>query len=645
MKMMKRVFEPIVIGDQKLVIPNRFVATAAVTLTCDENGYPAERFISYYEGKAKGGWGLILIEDTAVDKYGRSFDRVPGLWEDGQGEAMKELTRRVHQFDSKIFAQIYHAGRQTKPEVIDGECTTAPSRIIDPNTRAIPRALTTREVEEMVVKFGQAAYRAKQAGFDGVEVHAGHGYLVNEFLSHYSNKRVDKYGGNILNRCRFPLEILREIKKQCGEEFPVSMRISADEKVPGGITVEDAKVIAMLLEENGLDLINVSVAVNASVQYVTPPAAVRHGVYADLAAEIRQVVSIPVIGVGRVNDPFLAEGILRSEKCDLVGMLRASMADPELPNKAKEGRYEDIKICVGCLIGCSGHLAKGLSATCIFNPTMTRETEIPIKEAAVKKSVAVIGAGVGGMEFAITAARCGHEVTLIEKENVPGGQYLYAAIPPEKGEITAYLVWQQTQLNKLGVRMLMNTEATASLIDALEPDVAVVATGARPAFPPIPGVKESHVFSAIQVLAGADLPGKRGIVIGGGMVGAETAHHLSQHGYQVQAVVEMLPEILGDMPRNPKVYLTKALKEAGIDILTETVVKEITKEAVIVEKDGRRQELPADFVVIATGSRSCDHLVAALKGRVEKVLCLGDARKPGRALEAIHEGYELAVKL
>ncbi len=642
---MKRVFEPIRIGREKLEIPNRFAATAAVTLTCDKNGYPTEHFISYYEGKAKGGWGLIFIEDTAVDKYGRSFDRVPGLWEDGQGEAMKGLTRRVHKFGSRIFAQIYHAGRQTKPDVIDGECTIAPSRIIDPNTRATPRAMSVREIEEMVVKFGEAAYRAKQAGFDGVEVHAGHGYLVNEFLSHYSNKRVDKYGGNIRNRCRFALEILQEIKKRCGDGFPVSMRISADEKVPGGITIEDAKVIAMLLEENGLDLMNVSAAVNASVQYVTPPAAVRHGVYVDLAEEIKQVVSIPVIGVGRVNDPFLAEAVLESGKCDLVGMLRASMADPELPNKAKEGRFEDIKTCVGCLIGCSGHLAKGISATCIFNPVMTRETEIPVKEAEIKKSVAVIGAGVGGMEFAITAARCGHEVTLIEKENIPGGQYRYAAVPPEKGELTSFLVWQQTQLKKLGVRMLMNTEATASLIETLRPDVAVVAAGAKPVFPPIPGVKGPQVFTAIQVLAGEVLPGKKGIVIGGGMVGGETAYHLSSHGYQVQAIIEMLPEILGDMPRNPKIYLNKALKEAGIDILTETVVKEIAEGMVVIEADGRQQEIQTDFVVIATGSKSCGQLAEELQGKVEKVLCLGDAKQPRSALEAIHEGYELAVNL
>ena len=642
---MKQVLKPLQIGKGKLELANRFVATAAVTLTCDEKGYPTENFYSYYEGKAEGGWGLIIIEDTAVDKYGRSFTKVPGLWEDGQGDAMRELTRRVHRYDSKIFVQLYHAGRQTMPEAIWGESTTAPSRIIDPNTRAIPRAMTTQEVEAQVVKFAEAAYRAKQAGFDGVEVHAGHGYLVNEFLSHYSNKRVDKYGGNILNRCRFPLEILREIKKQCGEEFPVSMRISADEMVPGGITIEDAKVIAMLLEENGLDLINVSVAVNASVQKVTPPAAVRHGVYTDLASQIKTVAGIPVIGVGRINDPFLAEAILQSGKCDLVGMLRASMADPELPNKTKEGRYEDIRTCVGCLIGCSGHLPKGLSATCIFNPTMTRETEIPIKRAETRKTVVVIGAGVGGMEFALTAAQCGHEVTLIEKENVVGGQYRYAAIPPEKGELTAFLVWQQTQLKKAGVRVLMNTEATSSLIETMNPDVAVVATGAKPAFPPIPGINKSHVFSALQVLAGESLPGKRAVVIGGGMVGGETAHHLAQHGYQVVALVERLPEILGDMPRNPKLYLSAALKEAGTAILTAANVREITKEAVLIDKDGEEQEIPTDFVVIAAGSKSNHSLVEELKGKVETVLCLGDARQPRGALEAIHEGYELAVKL
>lgn len=343
----EKVFSPGKIGT--LTVPNRFTVTAAVTLTADEQGCATEHTISYYEAKAKGGWGLIITEDFAVDVSGKSFTRVPGLWDDSQITGYSDLTRRVHAYPSKIFCQIFHAGRQTTRTVLDGESPVAASRLIDPLNCETPRALTTAEVETLVVKFGDAAVRAQKAGFDGVEVHAGHGYLLNEFLSHYSNKRIDKYGGNILNRCRFATEVIQEIKRRCGADYPVGIRISAEEKVPGGLTIEDAKVISMLMVDAGVDYINVSAALNGSVgACVVPPAAVPHGVYTDYAEAVKKVVSVPVVGLGRINDPLLAESALLSEKCDFVGMLRASMADPELPKKVMENRIEDNGILPIC---------------------------------------------------------------------------------------------------------------------------------------------------------------------------------------------------------------------------------------------------------------------------------------------------------
>ena len=641
--MINELLKPKKIG--KITVPNRMVVTAAVTITCDENGYATENYCSYYEAKARGGWGLIITEDYAVDELGKSFTRVPGLWEDGQISSHAELTERVHKYNSVIFAQIFHCGRQTAPKNIGGQTPLAPSRIIDPKIGGTPRALTTAEVEELVTKFCNAAYRAKQAGFDGVEIHAGHGYLINEFFSLYTNKRIDKYGGNILNRCRFASEIVKGIKEKCGKDFPVGMRISADEYVPGGITIEDAKVIVSILEESGIDVVNVSAGVNASIERVAPPGVVEHAPYVDMAEQIKKVVNIPVIGLGRINDPFLAESILRSGKCDFIGMLRASMADPELPNKVKEGRYEDIVTCIGCLLGCSGMLAKGQSPCCIFNPSMARETELAIKEAEVKKNVIVVGGGVSGMEAAITAAQCGHKVTLIEKDNHIGGQFCAAAVPPGKGEITSFIVWQHTQLKKQNVKVLMDTEATPELLDTLEPDVVIVATGAAPFIPPIPGADKPNVYTALQVLEGDIVNGKTGVVIGGGMVGGETAYHLACHGKKITTLLEMQDEILIGLPNNPKVYLMRHLNESGIEILTKAAAKEILDDGIVITYDGEERKIDADFIVIAAGSKPNSKLMEQLKDKPYSVYSVGDVVNVGIALDAIHDAYKLALGL
>ncbi len=381
------------------------------------------------------------------------------------------------------------------------------------------------------------------------------------------------------------------------------------------------------------------------LQASTAAGAARHGVYAELAQAVKSVVQIPVIGVGRINDPLLAESLLRSGKCDFVGMTRASMADPDLPRKVMEGRFEDVVPCVGCLIGCSGNLAKGLAASCVFNPAMGHETDPILNSSAARRHVVVVGGGVGGCMATITAARRGHRVTLIEQDAQLGGQFRYAAVPPEKGELTAYLAWQRTQLEKLGVTLLMNTEATPELLDAMEPDVVIVATGARPFVPPIPGARGEHVHTALQVLAGEPLEGKTCVVVGGGMVGAETAHHLEHHGWRVAALVELLPDVMGDMPRNARTALLDALQKAGIRIMTGTAAREITDRGLLVSHDGQEELLPADFVVIAAGSRADNALAEQLGGRPYQVIRIGDAVQARRAMDAIAEGYRAALEI
>ena len=443
--MLKKIFSPIKIGT--LEASNRLVVPAMVVNYCNEDGTATEKFIAYHEAKAKGGWGIIITENYAVDPKGKGFTRIPGLWDDSQIPGHRELTKRVHQYASKIVAQIYHAGRQTNHLVINDQ-PVAPSPIPCPANQEIPHELTVTEIQQLVKNFGDCARRAQSAGFDGVEIHGGHGYLIAQFMSSYSNKRTDEYGGNIYNRMRFPLEILADIKKKVGNDFPIFFRISGDELVPGGRTIEDTKAIAILLEDAGVNVLHISAGAYGAMHGIIPPAVLAHGWITDLAAAVKKVVDIPVITVGRINDPLLAESILRSGKADLVSMGRASLADPNMPQKALAGKFDEIIQCIGCLQGCVAKIVEGKAAQCILNPTLGREWEITIKPAEHKKKIFIAGGGPAGLEAAIYAAQRGHEVHVFEKSNKLGGQFYLASVPPSKGEIAGFIAWQINQLKK-----------------------------------------------------------------------------------------------------------------------------------------------------------------------------------------------------
>lgn len=643
MNQFKMLSKPLKLGTVE--IKNRFIVSPMVMNCCNEDGTTTEQYIAYHEEKAKGGWGLIVTEDNAVDPSGKTYKWIPGLWADYQVESHKQLTERVHAAGSKIFAQIFHGGRQAESQ-FTGQQVLAPSPIPCPVKKELPREMTTEEVDEMIEKFGDAALRAKEAGYDGVQIHGAHGYLVCEFASHYSNKRVDKYGGNLINRMRFPVEIVKNIRKKCGPDFPIDYKISAEEKTEGGTSIEDTKAMAIMLEQAGITSLNVSIAVYETWYMQVPPAVMNHGWLADYAEQIKKIVDIPVTTVGRINDPFVAEGILRSGKADACFMGRASLADPHLPEKALAGKCEDIITCIACLQGCCGKIDTGFQGQCTLNPRTNREYKYNITPAETKKTVYVAGGGPSGAEAAIVLAQRGHKVTLFEKSDKLGGMYRTAAIPPWKGEIAAFIVWQATQLEKLGVEVRYNTELTADMIREGQPDTVVAATGSRPWAPPFPGLEQDFVISAVDLLEGRTYAEGKIAVIGGGLVGAETANHLATHGNEV-TVIEMLDEIAKEEPGNMKRFLNLSFEEHGVQTYTSTAVASIEADGTIkATKDDREILLGAfDYVVTAVGMRARQELLKALENSDVQIVRVGDANKPGNALSAIEDGYVAALSI
>ena len=640
--MFSEVLSPIRIG--QLEIPNRLVVPAMVVNFCNEDGTATERYMAYHEAKAKGGWGLIITEDYAVSPTGKGFPNIPGLWNDDQIESHFKFTQRIHQSGGRIFAQIYHAGRQTS-QLLIGSQSVAPSPLPCPLYQEIPRELTINDIRQIVEQFGDCALRAKKAGFDGIEIHGGHGYLIAQFMSLYSNKRTDDYGGNLQNRMRFPSEIITNIQSKVGKDVPIIFRISGDELVPGGRNIEDTKAIALMLEEAGIDAIHVSAGVYGSFYGIAPPAAVSHGWITGYAHEVKKVVHVPVITVGRINDPFLAEAIITGGQADLVAMGRASLADPELPNKVAAGHVADINCCIGCLQGCVGRISLYQPATCMVNPTLGKESELQIKPAAVQKKVFIAGGGPAGMEAAMVAAKRGHEVHLFEKTARLGGQFYTAAIPLAKGEIAGFINWQKKQLIDENVSIHLRTELTEDIIKGQKPDVVLIATGSKPISLAVACDPKVNRVNAQDVLEGIVNTGARVAIIGGGMIGSETANHLAHHGKEV-TIVEMLPKIAQDVFPSTRDFLLKDLAEKNVRIYVNAKVKEIRQDGFVIEKDGCEENIGSfDTIVLAVGVESCNELTGMLEGKVAQLISIGDAVKTRNALDAIAEGYMAGLKI
>lgn len=633
---------PLSIGN--VTLRNRLIVSAMVTAYCTDDGFATERYIAYHEEKAKGGWGLIITEDYAVSREGRGYD-CAGLWKDEQIAGHAELVERVHAHGAKIFAQIYHAGRQVHPAMPMDDMPAAPSAIPCPRMRGGARELTQEGIRNIVSQFGDCALRAKKAGFDGVEVHGGHGYLLAEFLSWHANKRVDRYGGSLPNRLRMPLEVIQDIKDKCGEDFPIIYRFSTIEMIRDGNTIEDSMYIAHCLEEAGVSAIHASLGLYGTPYSIVPPLNIQAGWAVHLAEAVKKAVQIPVIAVSRITEPGMAENILRMKRADAVAMGRNSLADPHLPRKLMEGRPEDIRCCIGCVQGCQGYLSKNQPIRCLVNPELGFEEKREFKKAETPKLVYVAGGGAGGMQAAITAAECGHKVVLFEKADRLGGQFALACVPPDKGSLSSFTSWAIGQVEKLGIEVKLNTALDLDICEAGKPDAVIVAAGAVPAAPSsIPGLDGDSVYFVSDILSGkVNLYNKKLLVAGGGAAGTETADYLSDFGNAV-TILEAQSALCSDEPGNRRTFLLNALERKNVRLLTSCSLLAVEGRNVEYDCNGVRNSEEFDAVILALGMKADHSLEDALKGRF-KVIAIGDAVKARNAMESIREGFLAAVSV
>lgn len=638
----EKLFEKGTIG--RLELRNRVVMTAMGTMLGDWNGCSTPEQVRFYEERAKGGCGLIIPEFTSVDPDSGHCNRIQlGIWDARQISSFERICDAVHRHGAKIFVQLHHGGREAPPAINGGRQAMAPSvelnSVVGRDT-ILPREMTIEDIDRLVGLFIQAALNAQAAGADGVEIHGAHGYLINQFMSTFSNKRTDEYGGTLENRMRFALEVVDAVRAAVGPDYPVLFRFNTCDYVEGGIELPEAIVMAKMLEEAGVDALHCTQGMFASKQAIIAPGFIPVMHYAENAAAIKRSVKIPVLAVGRYNDIYMSEAMLRDEKADFIVMARASLADPELPNKAKAGKTEEIIHCIGCNQGCTGETAVGNRVNCIANPHTCRETEYDLSIVAEPKKVFVAGAGVAGLAAAYGAAERGHNVTVFEASDEIGGQWLSAMTPPGKSEYASLILNYRNQLKKYGAQIRLETPLTREIVEAEKPDAVILATGGTPMFLPIPGLdNREFVKTAIEVLRGRTLYGKRVVVAGGGMTGAETAVFLAVQGCDV-TMIEMAPDIITDAVAQPRACLLEHIRKYNVKVHTHTKLTKVGEGTVYAEEYGEPITFKhIDMLVNAMGVRSYNPLQEQLEGLDCKVVVVGDASSTKNGYKNIREGF------
>ena len=636
---LQRLFTPIKVG--KLDLKNRIIMPPMIERLAT-HGAPNDAVKDFYAARARGGVALIVLTPGIVDISMASPIQL-GIYDDSFIPGFKQFTDLIHSCGGRMGIQLMHLGRQGG-EIKRYKPVAASPIPLTPKDE-VPRELTIGEVEGLVEKFAEAARRARDAGFDMVELHGCHGYLLSGFLSPLTNRRGDKYGGSVANRARFVMEIVGLIKERVGEDFPVSVRMNGSDYMPGGVTVDMARQTAKLLEEAGADMVGVSGGAYGSYPVIVPPYDQPRGCNVPLAAAIKEVVKVPVAVAGRLDDPLVADEVLVTGKADVIAVARGLLADPELPNKALRGDFKGIRRCIACNVCIDGDPTPVSPITCTVNAEAGREREMAMAPATHQKSVMVIGGGLAGLEAARVAAARGHKVTLYEENADLGGQWLLASKPPHKEDHLLLLRYLVGQLDKLGVERKRGVKVTAAMVEEARPDVVLVATGAKPWVPPIPGVEREEVVTAWDVLGGREV-GRRVLVVGGGLTGLETAEFLAEQGKEV-VVVEMLKRVGADMGGTVRWHLMNRTKKLNINTFVSTQIKEIRPHGVVVvSRNGAEETWDAfDTIVLACGVRPKDELSKQIQGKVKEVYVIGDASKARRGLEAIRSGSDIGRKL
>jgi len=637
-----RLLSPIFIGPVKL--KNRIIQSPMVTRLGEVDGFMTAKEKSFYLRRAQGGIALATVGNCTIMPNVQPEGRYDAIWDDKFIPGWKDFTAAMHDYDMKVSLQLCHAGSQSHFHVTKTGAV-APSEMVSPVTGEKCRALTKTEIEEIVERFVAAAIRAKKAGADMVEIQGVQGFLVHNFMTPLFNKRIDEYGGCLEGRMKFPMAIVQRIKEKAGKEYPVVFRLVASDLVEGGITLEEAKRMAPMLVKAGADALHFTAGAGHHVRHLgMPPVDAGRGCIVDLVAQIKPLVDVPVIVVQRIVDPQQAEDILEKGYADIIGLGRALICDPDWVKKVAESSPEEIRRCIGCCQGCYDEIRAGRSWTCLYNPEVGKEDEYKITKTKNPKKVAVIGGGLAGMETARVAALKGHNVALYEKTDRLGGQWVLACVPPRKEEYLEVIRWYKNQIEKLGVKIFLNKEATVEDITAAGSDVAIISTGVTPLLLRIPGSELVKVATAHDVLDGkAGALGERVLVIGGGMVGIETAEFLSERGKKV-TVVEMLDEIASEIGIVRKPYMNQCLSDHKVEIFVSTKVERVTEDGVVVsgKESGNENIGSFDSMVLAVGAKPRNELAKTLEGRVTQVYVVGDALKPANALVAIADAARVA---
>ncbi len=668
--MISRLFEPVSIGP--LTLANR-VVMPAMHLNYTPNGIVNDQFVNFYAARARGGTGLIIVGGAAIDEQASGSDLFLSIMDDRYIPGLARLTDVIHQETSKIAVQLYMAGAYSYCG-LKGLPILAPSECTSYFTRQKTTSMTLEDIERIQQDFVAAARRAKKAGFDAVEVIASAGYLICQFLSPKTNKRDDEYGGSIENRMRFGLETIRRVREEIGTDMALIVRVAGNDFVPGSHTNKESRVFARAAQEAGADCINVTGGWHESrvpqITFDLPQA-----VYAYLARGIKENVDVPVIGCNRINDPFVAEEVLKEGMSDLVGVARGLIADPEFVKKAREGRPEEIRRCVACNQRCLDHVFQDLPVGCVVNPRAGKELQTELEPAKEPKKILVAGAGPAGCELSVTAALRGHKVILCDKEDHIGGQAHWAASATGKHDFHYLFDYFKVMLPKYGVELRSGVEVTAELVQKEKPDVVVVATGAAPFKPPISAVGAPNVHQAWDVLKGNVRTGADVVVVGGGSVGLETAlslategtispeqlYFLALHeaespevlrelmvkGVKKVTVIEMRTRMAKDVGPSTRWVLLKELGMRAVNLITGATLKDIQPGKIVyTDPQGNDVTIPADSVILAMGSRPQNSLAKALEAAgVGNVRVIGDANKVGRMGDAIDDGFSLGCEL
>ena len=662
----KQMFEPIKIG--KLEIKNKFfMAPMGPPAACGEHGTYTPESIEYYVQRAKGGIGLIVTGanwvENEVEEHGACLfpcpNTLPALYE----KRAREMNDRVHAYGAKIFVQLTAGlGRSGIPGLsVPTDNLVAPSETTNRWNDALKhRELTTEEIEYIVKQFGKAAHTAKTSGFDGIEIHAVHeGYLLDCFAMALFNQRTDKYGGDLRGRLRFATEIVEEIKRVCGKDYPVIMRFSIKSYIkairqgglPGeefeelGRDVDESLEVARILEEAGYDGFDADAGTYDSWYWAHPPMYFEKGLYLPLAAKLKEVATVPVMVAGRMDDIEKSADALQAGVVDMIGLGRPVLSDPEFVNKVRSGNTRDIRPCLGCHDGCFGRLFEGGVGSCAVNPECGREINVGISKADEIKNIVVIGGGPAGMEAARVSAIRGHKVTLIEQREQLGGSLVIAGVPKFKEDDLALIEWYKYQMEKLGVDVRLNTKATPEMISKLQPDGLFVAEGSVPFVPKLEGIEKAVL--AQDVLLGNVEVKDNVAIIGGGLVGAELALHLAQQGKKI-TIVEGLPDILSSgimLPPMNEWMLRDLLKFNNVAIEAGSMLDSITDEGAVVKQGEDKKLISCDQVVIAIGYRSEKSLYEKLKFDYTYVYNVGDGRNVRNIRAAIWDAYEVARNL